>query len=106
MLGTLPFASICICFQNISELHIVLDLFFNQVAPAELENLLLTHESVADSGVVGIPDFEAGELPYAWVVLKPGLLQGTSLTEQELQDWVAGKTWINETEDGTGEVKE
>ncbi len=43
-----------------------------QVAPAELEALVITHPAVADVAVVGIPDEEAGELPKAFVVLKPG----------------------------------
>lgn len=43
-----------------------------QVPPAELEALLLTHPDVADAAVIGIPDDEAGELPKAFVVLKPG----------------------------------
>jgi 4-coumarate--CoA ligase len=43
-----------------------------QVPPAELEGLLLTHPAVADSAVIGIPDDEAGELPKAFIVLKPG----------------------------------
>lgn len=41
-----------------------------QVPPAELEALLLTHPSVADAAVVGIPDDDAGELPKAFVVLR------------------------------------
>ncbi len=43
-----------------------------QVAPAELEALLLTHPAVADAAVVGLPDEEAGEVPAAYVVLRPG----------------------------------
>ena len=43
-----------------------------QVAPAELEALLLTHPAIADVAVIGIPDEEAGEIPRAFVVLKPG----------------------------------
>ncbi|MGA1088416.1 MAG: 4-coumarate--CoA ligase family protein [Candidatus Nanopelagicales bacterium] len=43
-----------------------------QVAPAELEALLLTHPAIADAAVIGIPDDEAGELPRAFIVLKPG----------------------------------
>jgi acyl-CoA synthetase (AMP-forming)/AMP-acid ligase II len=31
-----------------------------QVPPAELEALLVTHESVADAAVIGVPDDEAG----------------------------------------------
>ncbi|XP_076450048.1 uncharacterized protein LOC143286388 [Babylonia areolata] len=43
-----------------------------QVAPAELEALLLTHPAVGDVAVVGIADQEAGELPTAFVVPKAG----------------------------------
>jgi acyl-CoA synthetase (AMP-forming)/AMP-acid ligase II len=40
-----------------------------QVAPAELEALLLTHPAVADACVIGIPDEDAGEVPKGFVVL-------------------------------------
>ena len=43
-----------------------------QVAPAELEALLLTHPAVADVAVIPCPDEEAGEVPKAFVVLKDG----------------------------------
>jgi acyl-CoA synthetase (AMP-forming)/AMP-acid ligase II len=39
-----------------------------QIAPAELEAILLAHPAVADAGVVGLPDDEAGEVPKAFVV--------------------------------------
>jgi acyl-CoA synthetase (AMP-forming)/AMP-acid ligase II len=42
-----------------------------QVAPAELEALLLTHPAVADAAVIPSPDEEAGEVPKAYIVLKP-----------------------------------
>jgi acyl-CoA synthetase (AMP-forming)/AMP-acid ligase II len=41
-----------------------------QVAPAELEALLLTHPSVADAAVIGRPDERAGELPVAYVAFR------------------------------------
>ncbi|HVQ39401.1 MAG TPA: AMP-binding protein [Pyrinomonadaceae bacterium] len=41
-----------------------------QVAPAELEAVLLLHPYVADAAVVGSPDEGAGEVPKAFVVLK------------------------------------
>jgi len=41
-----------------------------QVAPAELEGLLLTHPAVADAAVIPCHDVEAGEVPKALVVLK------------------------------------
>ena len=43
-----------------------------QVAPAELEAVLITHPDVADAAVIPSPDEEAGEVPKAFVVLKPG----------------------------------
>lgn len=57
-----------------------------QVAPAELEALLLQHPSVTDSAVVGLPDEEAGELPLAFIVKKSGV----KVSEKELLDYVAG----------------
>lgn len=41
-----------------------------QVAPAELEAVLLTHPCVADAAVIPCPDDEAGEVPKAILVLK------------------------------------
>jgi len=57
-----------------------------QVPPAELEALLVTHPAVADVAVIGVPDEAAGELPKAFVVLKPGAEAAAS----ELQEFVAG----------------
>ncbi len=42
-----------------------------QVAPAELEAVLLTHPAVLDCAVIRKADEEAGEVPKAYVVLKP-----------------------------------
>ncbi|SHN34707.1 AMP-binding protein [Cryptosporangium aurantiacum] len=52
-----------------------------QVAPAELEALLLTHPDVEDAAVIGVPHAEGGEAPKAFVVGTP--------TEAELLSWVA-----------------
>jgi len=56
-----------------------------QVAPAELEVLLLTHPDIMDCGVIGIPDERAGELPFAFIVCKTGSI----VTEKEIVDFVA-----------------
>jgi 4-coumarate--CoA ligase len=45
----------------------------HQVAPAELEDLLLGHDLVEDCAVIGIPDDWSGEVPKAFVVPKPGV---------------------------------
>ncbi len=55
-----------------------------QVPPAELEALLLAHPAVADAAVVGLPDDEAGEIPAAFVVLRPGV----AATAEEIQQFV------------------
>jgi acyl-CoA synthetase (AMP-forming)/AMP-acid ligase II len=44
-----------------------------QVAPAELEAVLLAHPEVADAAVVRSPDEEAGEVPKAFVVARSPL---------------------------------
>ena len=56
-----------------------------QVAPAELEGLLLAHEAVADCAVLGVPDDRAGELPRAYVVLKAN----AQATENEIKSAIA-----------------
>ncbi|KAI9338067.1 hypothetical protein DFJ73DRAFT_962193 [Zopfochytrium polystomum] len=61
-----------------------------QVAPAELEAVLLTHPKVADGAVIPRPDHSAGELPRAYVVLKPGAA-GAGATAAEIEAHVAAR---------------
>ncbi|MFT5025678.1 MAG: acyl-CoA synthetase (AMP-forming)/AMP-acid ligase II [Ilumatobacter sp.] len=56
-----------------------------QVAPAELEALIITHPKVADVAVIGIPDDEAGEIPKAFV----SPVEGETVTLEEIQKLVA-----------------
>ena len=61
-----------------------------QVAPAELEALLLTHPAVLDVAVVRRPDEEAGEVPKAFIVLKPDAASQAT-TGDAIMAWVAGQ---------------
>lgn len=54
-----------------------------QIAPAELEAVLLGHPAVADAAVIPYPDEEAGEVPKALVLLKG------DATPEELMAFVA-----------------
>ena len=60
--------------------------FSSQVAPAEVEGLIVTHPGVDDAAVIGIPDTAAGELPRAFVVRK----HQSTVTAQEIIDFVKG----------------
>jgi 4-coumarate--CoA ligase len=62
----------------------------NQVAPAELEALLLEHEDIADAAVIGIPTPDGDEAPMAFVV-RQGTEKAKNLTKEEVQDFVKGK---------------
>jgi acyl-CoA synthetase (AMP-forming)/AMP-acid ligase II len=59
-----------------------------QVAPAELEALLVTHPAVLDAAVVRKADDEAGEVPKAYVVLKPDDASRAT-TGEAIMAWVA-----------------
>jgi len=56
-----------------------------QIAPAELEAVLVSHPAVAEAAVIPSPDAEHGEVPKAFVVLK------SPATAEELMEYVAGR---------------
>ncbi|MFJ6570008.1 4-coumarate--CoA ligase family protein [Streptomyces sp. NPDC091292] len=59
-----------------------------QVAPAELEALLLTHEGIADAAVIGVYDDENNEIPKAYVVRQPA---APGLTEDDVIAYVSAR---------------
>jgi len=56
-----------------------------QIAPAELEALLLTHPAIADAAVIPVPDEEAGQVPKAFIV------PSGPITVEEVTRFVAGR---------------
>ncbi|KAI3467677.1 hypothetical protein Pfo_024340 [Paulownia fortunei] len=55
-----------------------------QVAPAELEDLLLSHPAIVDAAVIPYPDEGAGQVPAAFVVRQPG----STVNDSEIMDFV------------------
>ncbi|CAN1339658.1 4-coumarate--CoA ligase-like 2 [Linum perenne] len=59
-----------------------------QVAPAELEAILLKHPQVMDAAVIPVEDAESGEIPKAYVVRASGC---EGLGEQEVIEYVGAQ---------------
>ncbi|KAK1749530.1 putative acyl-coenzyme A synthetase [Echria macrotheca] len=57
----------------------------NQVAPAELEALLISHPKILDAAVIGVPG-EGTEVPRAYVVADQ-----KEITAEQIASWVAGQ---------------
>jgi long-chain acyl-CoA synthetase len=58
------------------------------IAPAQLEALLLEHPAVADVAVIAKASEEAGEVPKAFVVRRPGY---ENVSADDLMTWANGK---------------
>jgi acyl-CoA synthetase (AMP-forming)/AMP-acid ligase II len=65
------------------------------IAPAEIEDVLLEHVGVADVVVVGVPDDEWGQRIAAVVVAAPGAAVGAD----ELREWVRARLRGSKTPD-------
>ena len=57
------------------------------ISSVEVEGVLLQHPAVVEAAVVGAPDEKWGEVPHAFVVLKPGL----AVTEDQLREFVRSR---------------
>ncbi|MFP3981873.1 MAG: class I adenylate-forming enzyme family protein [Desulfobacterales bacterium] len=57
------------------------------IYPAEIEDLLMSHPKIADAGVIGFPDETWGEAIKAVVVPR----QGEQISEEELVEWCRGR---------------
>lgn len=53
------------------------------IFPVEIENFLMTHESVMDAGVIGVPDERLGEVAAAVISLKAG----QQVSEEEIRSF-------------------
>ncbi|KAJ4827794.1 4-coumarate--CoA ligase 2 [Turnera subulata] len=56
-----------------------------QVAPAELESILINHPNISDAAVVPMKDEAAGEVPVALVVRS----NGSKITEDEIKEYIS-----------------
>jgi acyl-CoA synthetase (AMP-forming)/AMP-acid ligase II len=57
------------------------------IYPIEIEHRIVEHPDVVDAAVVGMDDRDLGQVVKAYVVTR----EGASLTEREVQDWVAAR---------------
>jgi len=65
------------------------------IAPAEVEELLLRHPEVAEAGVIGVPDVVQGEVIAAFVVAKPS----SAVTAEALRSHCRGAASAYKTPD-------
>ncbi|KAF1992457.1 amp dependent CoA ligase [Aulographum hederae CBS 113979] len=71
-----------------------------QVAPPEIEGVLLGLEGVVDVGVIGVKGGEGTELPRAYVVRRPGP-EGEKVTEEVVKRFVEERlAWFKRLEGG------
>jgi len=83
--GDIGYADERDCFFIVDRLKELIKYKGMQIAPAELEAVLLGHPSIADAAVIPLADEEAGEVPHAFVVLKG------ELTPADIMQYVAAR---------------
>jgi 4-coumarate--CoA ligase len=65
-----------------------------QVAPKELEGVLLEHAGIADAAVIGIKNAEGVELPRAYIVRKKDVVLGKGDVEKWIENRLARYKWL------------
>lgn len=80
------------CFYITDRLKELIKVKGLQVAPAELEAVLVSHPKITDAAVTSVPDERLGEAPRAYVVRKD-----EGLTEKEVTEYMASKVIITGT---------
>jgi acyl-CoA synthetase (AMP-forming)/AMP-acid ligase II len=65
------------------------------IAPAEIEDVLVRHPAIKEAAVVGVPDDEWGERIAAAIVLHPG----AEADPEEIRSWTRGKLRGSKTPD-------
>jgi acetyl-CoA synthetase len=58
-----------------------------RIGPEEIEHSLISHDAVAEAGVIGVPDEERGEIPKAFIVLNEGY-EPTDNLKSKIQSYV------------------
>jgi len=81
-------------FQIVDRLKELIKVKGLQVAPAELEDVLLSHASVSEAAVIGVPHEKSGEVPRAYVVRRD------NVSEQDIAKFVAEKVARHKHLDG------
>jgi len=69
-----------------------------QVAPAELEAHLISHDLILDAAVIGVP-YKGDEAPRAYIVLA----EGKRATEEDINQWFEKR--VTRTKRLTGGIK-
>ncbi|MBE2274949.1 MAG: AMP-binding protein [Rhodobacteraceae bacterium] len=71
------------------------------ISPSEVEEALATHPAVQDAAVIGAPDRTFGEVPVAFVVLRPGAAASAAALEDHaartLSDFKVPRRYVFET---------